>query len=226
MGDGGVAAGDRRGDGGGHVEEDERLNLSDGDAGLDVELREGNLAGDNLADDGEGDDGLVEASSRLIDDKAVTAANGAEEGEEVEQEEERLHLIDWDRRRPSPRHRWPSAATLERNRLRQIPPPPSLVPPLRWCPPHCGRRCPPPARCALSRSSMTWPSPSSSPTVTPKLAAMKDDADGARARRCSAPPPATFVLVVPSSALLSLLRSSSGYLCRCCPLRCQPPALL
>jgi hypothetical protein len=46
---------------------------------------------------------------------------------------------------------------------------------------------------------MTWPSPSSSPTATSKLAAMKDDADGARARRCSAPPPATFVLVVPSS---------------------------
>ena len=39
---------DWRGDGGGHVEEDEQLALTDGDSGLYVELLQGALAGEEL----------------------------------------------------------------------------------------------------------------------------------------------------------------------------------
>lgn len=59
----GVDGGDEEED---DVEEDERLDLVDGDAGLDVELREGALAGDDLADDGEGDAELREPADEQL----------------------------------------------------------------------------------------------------------------------------------------------------------------
>jgi len=48
------------------AEEDERLDLVDGDAGLDVELREGALSRDDLADEGEGVAELREAADEEL----------------------------------------------------------------------------------------------------------------------------------------------------------------